>query len=118
MLGDERELAGKTIVDVGDLTNETKRVEGAYRYDPITRKNVYESGRRIAWREFHGRSGTYCFDDPLGYGAIGKKAAMLLAEGSPAGSDRVQYLAILDPGVGTVGVKIERVLPIPCPSRF
>jgi len=104
--GDQRDLRGKTIVDVGVLTSDSKTVEG----------DRFTTSRRIYWREFQGRE-RLCFDDPLGFGSLERKAAVLLVDpsDSTARKYRMPYLATFSSSYSSVEVKVELVIPIRCP---
>lgn len=105
-VGDQRELRGKTIVDVGVLTSESKTVEG----DRLTLT------RRIYWREFQG-SQRLCFEDPLRGGFLERKAAVLLVDpsDSTARTYGMPYLATFSTSYSSVEVKVELMIPIRCP---
>ena len=105
ILSGQEQLRGKTIVDVGELSLESRYVVGS------SSATSYQSGRLVSWYQFRGQR-TVCADE-FAFSKSSSHAALLLAD--EKGS---LYLALLDTSIGSISVDVKTFVAIRCPSPY
>ena len=100
-LSNQEDMRGKTIVDVGDLSRETK-------YEPPP-ANSNLPGRSITWYHFRGQR-TVCANHVTFLGAASNPALLL------ADDNGHQYLAVLGADLASIKVEVKPFTTIKCPS--
>jgi len=94
----QEELRGKTIMDVGELSRETRPSTT----DPQSEEEYYY--------RFSGSTRTVCIDESSGSDLGESESALLLQD-----ANRVTYMATLSVSVSSIEVHVESVTIIRCP---
>lgn len=94
-LSEHKDLKGKTILDIGQLSEES-------RTNPTTFERTY-------WVEFRGER-TQCVDArTLRLATFRTYAALLLTDGTKT------FIAVFSPSLSSLGIELKRVSLVSCP---